>query len=345
MGFPNIRMRRLRKSDAMRRLVRETTVAVDDLVYPLFVRKGKGLKEPIKSMADCFHFSPDTIAKEAQEVAKLGVPAVLLFGLPEKKDKMGSEAWSEDGAVQSAVKQIKNAVPELVVITDVCLCAYTSTGHCGVIEDNKVDNDATCELLAKIALSHAQAGADIVAPSDMMDGRVKAIREALEANNFKDVAIMSYAAKFASAFYGPFRDAAESAPVVRLFRPRSRQVGSPQDASTGLADRKTYQMDSANARQALAEIALDIEEGADIVMVKPALAYLDIIAKARERFDCPIAGYHVSGEYMTICDSANAGHIDKEAAMMEILTAIKRAGADIIITYFAKDAAVGMQRG
>jgi porphobilinogen synthase len=304
----------------MRRLVRETTVTVNNLVYPLFVRKGNRIKEPIKSMADCFHFSPDTIVKEAEDIAKLGIPAVLLFGLPDKKDKTGSEAWSEDGAVQDAIRQIKKAVPELVVITDVCLCAYTSTGHCGVIKDAQIDNDATCELLAKISLSHAQAGADIVAPSDMMDGRVKAIREALEANSFKDVAIMSYAAKFASAFYGPFRDAAESAP----------------DASTGLTDRKTYQMDPANARQALAEIALDIEEGADIVMVKPALAYLDIIANARRRFDCLIAAYNVSGEYMMVCSAAQAGLVDKDAAMLEILTAIKRAGADIIITYFAK---------
>ena len=331
MGFPNIRMRRLRKNDSMRRLVRETTLSVDNLVYPLFVRKGKGLKEPIKSLAGCFHFSPDTIAKEAEEVSKLGIPAVLLFGLPDKKDKTGSEAWAEDGAVQTAVKRIKDAAPELVVITDVCLCAYTNTGHCGVIKDgpstslrtSKIDNDATCELLAKVALSHAQAGADIVAPSDMMDGRVKAIRECLEKNDFPDVAIMSYAAKFASAFYGPFRDAAESTP----------------DASTGLTDRKTYQMDPANARQALAEIALDVEEGTDIVMVKPALPYLDIIYRASQRFDCPIAAYNVSGEYMMVQNSASAGHIDKDAAMMEVLTSIKRAGADIVVTYFAKELA------
>jgi porphobilinogen synthase len=316
-------MRRLRTTDSMRRLVRETTVAVDNLVYPLFVRKGNRLKEPIESMADCFHFSPDAIVKEAEEVAKLGIPAILLFGVPGKKDKTGSEAWSQDGAVQSAIRQIKKAVPQLVVITDVCLCAYTSTGHCGLIKDTKVDNDSTIELLAKVALSHAQAGADMVAPSDMMDGRVKAIRECLEKNGFPDVAIMSYAAKFASAFYGPFRDAAESAP----------------DASTGLTDRKTYQMDPANARQALAEIALDIEEGADIIMVKPALPYLDIIYRARRRFDCPIAAYNVSGEYMMIHASASAGHIDKDAAIMESLTSIKRAGADIIITYFAKQAA------
>jgi porphobilinogen synthase len=323
MAFPNNRMRRLRKSGTMRRLVRETTVTSNNLVYPLFVRKGSGLKEPIESMADCFRFSPDTIVEEAQEVAELGIPAILLFGLPDKKDNLGSEAWAEDGAVQSAIKQIKDAIPELVIITDVCLCAYTNTGHCGLIKNGKLDNDATCELLAKVALSHAQAGADIVAPSDMMDGRVKAIRDCLEQNSFPNVAIMSYAAKFASAFYGPFRDAAESAP----------------DASTGLTDRKTYQMDPANARQAMAEISLDIEEGADIVMIKPALPYLDIIYRARQRFDCPIAAYNVSGEYMMVHDSSAAGHIDKHAAMMGILTAIKRAGADIIITYFAKDAA------
>jgi len=323
MAFPNNRMRRLRTTDAMRRLVRETTVTVDNLVYPLFVRKGTRLKDPIKSLTGCYHFSPDTIVKEAEEVTKLGIPAVLLFGLPDKKDKIGSEAWAEDAAVQSAIRQIKKTVPELVIITDVCLCAYTSTGHCGVIKDGIIDNDASIELLAKVALSHAQAGADIVAPSDMMDGRVKAIRDCLEKNDFPDVAIMSYAAKFASAFYGPFRDAAESAP----------------DASTGLTDRKTYQMDPANARQAMAEIALDIEEGADIVMVKPALPYLDIIYRAHRRFDCPIAAYNVSGEYMMVQDSADAGHIDKDNAMMGILTAIKRAGADIIITYFAKSAA------
>ncbi len=312
-------MRRLRSSENMRRLVRETALNVDDLVYPLFVREGEGLKEPIKSMADCFHFSPDTVADESAEVAKLGIPAVLLFGLPAKKDKLGSEAWAENGVVQQAVREIKKQVPELIVITDVCLCAYTDHGHCGVIKNGKIDNDATCELLAKVALSHAQAGADIVAPSDMMDGRVKYIREALEENDFKDVAIMSYAAKYASAFYGPFRDAAESAPAF--------------------GDRKGYQMDIANVRQALAEIALDIEEGADIVMVKPALCYLDIIHQARQRFDCPIAAYNVSGEYMMVNSAAAKGLLDKESAMMEMLYSIKRAGADIIITYFAKDAA------
>jgi len=329
MAFPRIRMRRLRSSENMRRLVRETVLSVDDLVYPLFVRSGEGLREPIGSMSGCFHFSPDTVAAEAAKVAALGIPAVLLFGLPAKKDKTGSEAWAENGAVQRAVGAIKKEVPELVVITDVCLCAYTDHGHCGVIKKstsaqehkNIIDNDATCELLAKVALSHAQAGADMVAPSDMMDGRVKYIREALEQNGFHDTAIMAYSAKYASAFYGPFRDAAESAPAF--------------------GDRKSYQMDPANADQALAEIALDIEEGADIVMVKPALAYLDIIYRARQRFDCPIAAYNVSGEYMMVNAAAKAGLLDKQSAILEMLYSIKRAGADIIITYFAKDVAKG----
>ena len=351
MGFPKNRMRRLRSSPAMRRLVRQTSLSVDDLVYPLFVREGTGLKEPIKSMADCFHFSPDTVAAEAAQVASLGIPAVLLFGLPGKKDDTGSQAWAEDGVVQCSIKEIKKSSPELLIITDICLCAYTEHGHCGVIKRRlttenaenaemkeikentlsadsvnsavkqvgKIDNDATCELLAKVALSHAQAGADVAAPSDMMDGRVGYIREALEKNGFHDVAIMSYAAKYASAFYGPFRDAAESAP--------------------SFGDRRTYQMDPVNCDQAMAEIALDIEEGADIVMVKPALAYLDIICRARRRFDCPIAAYNVSGEYMMLNSAADAGLLDREATMLEMLTAIKRAGADIVITYFAKEAA------
>jgi porphobilinogen synthase len=319
MSFPKIRMRRLRSSAAMRRLVREASLSIDNLVYPLFVREGENLKKPIKSMTGCFHFSPDTIAAEVSEAAALDIPAVLLFGLPGKKDETGSQAWAENGVVQRSIKQIKKAAPDLLVITDVCLCAYTSHGHCGLIKDGKIDNDATCELLARVALSHAQAGADIVAPSDMMDGRVKYIREALEANNFHDVAIISYAAKFASAFYGPFRDAAESA--------------------SAFGDRKTYQADPANARQALAEIALDIEEGADIVMVKPALCFLDIIYRAHQRFDCPIAAYNVSGEYMMLNSAAEAGLLNKDTAMMEMLYSIKRAGADIIITYFAKDVA------
>jgi porphobilinogen synthase len=319
MAFPQNRLRRLRSNSAMRRLVRQASLTVNDFVYPLFVREGKGLKEPIKSMTDCFHFSPDTIANEARAVASLGIPAVLLFGLPDKKDEIGSQAWAENGVVQRAIKEIKNTVPDLLVITDICLCEYTDHGHCGVIKNDKVDNDATCELLARTALSHAQAGADIVAPSDMMDGRVKYIREALEENNFEDVAIMSYSAKYASAFYGPFRDAADSAPAF--------------------GDRKAYQMDPANSDQAMAEIALDIEEGADIVMVKPALAFLDIIYRAKQRFDCPVAAYNVSGEYMMLNCAAEKGLLDRRAAMLEMLTSIKRAGADIIITYFAKTTA------
>jgi porphobilinogen synthase len=319
MGFPKKRMRRLRANPSMRRLVRQTSVSVDDLVYPLFVREGEGIKEPIKSMTDCYHFSPDTIAAEAAEVASLGIPAVLLFGLPGRKDEIGSEAWAENGVVQRAIRQIKQASPELLVVTDVCLCEFTSHGHCGVVRDGKVDNDPTCELLAKMALSHAQAGADIVAPSDMMDGRIKYIREALEENGFENVAIMSYAAKYASAFYGPFRDAAESAPAF--------------------GDRRAYQMDPPNADEAMAEIALDIQEGADIVMVKPALAYLDVICRARQRFDCPIAAYNVSGEYMMVNSAAARGLVDRQAIMTEVLTSIKRAGADIVITYFAKELA------
>lgn len=319
MGFPENRMRRLRRSDAMRRLVRRSRVSVDDLVYPLFACVGEGIKEPIKSMDGCFHLSPDLIAAEAAEVASMDIPAVLLFGLPGKKDESGSEAWAENGAVQESVKRIKDAVPDLLVITDVCLCAYTTTGHCGVVKNGRIDNDATCELLAKTALSHAQAGADIIAPSDMMDGRVGYIRQCLEQNGFHDTAIMSYAAKYASAFYGPFRDAVHSAP----------QFG----------DRKTYQMDPASSNQAMQEIALDIEEGADIVMVKPALCFLDVIQRARARFDCPIAAYFVSGEYMMINAAAKAGLLERDTAMMEALTCIKRAGADIIITYAAKTAA------
>ncbi len=319
MGFPDIRMRRLRTSATMRRMVRETTLSVNDFIYPLFVRAGTGLKKPIPSMTDCFHISPDLIADEAAEIAGLGIPAVLLFGLPAHKDEQGSEAWAENGVVQQAIRAIKQRTPDLLVVTDVCLCEYTSTGHCGVIKDGKVENDATLELLAKMALSHAQAGADIVAPSDMMDGRVRAIRQVLECNGFDNVAILAYAAKFASAFYGPFRDAAESAPAF--------------------GDRKSYQMDPANAREALREIELDIEEGADMVMVKPALSYLDVIRRARDRFDYPLAAYNVSGEYMMLNAAADAGLIDRNACMMEVLTSIKRAGADIILTYFAKKAA------
>ncbi len=319
MGFPETRLRRLRTSVAMRRMVRETTLSVNDLVYPLFVRPGTGLKEPIGSMTDCHHLSPDLIAGEAAQVAELGIPAVLLFGLPEKKDEQGSEAWSESGAVQSAVRAIKQQVPDLLVITDICLCAYTSTGHCGLIRDNKLDNDATCELLAKVALSHAQAGADIVAPSDMMDGRIAAMRQALERNDFDHVAIMSYAAKFASAFYGPFRDAADGAP----------QFG----------DRRCYQMDISNTDEALREVDLDIAEGADIVMVKPALSYMDIIHRVKDTFGLPTAVYNVSGEYAMVKAAAANGWLDEQKVTLEILTSLKRAGADIILTYHAADAA------
>lgn len=276
-------------------------------------------------MENCFHFSPDMIAEEAKEIFELGIPAVLLFGLPERKDSTGSGAFDDNGAVQQAIRNIKKSVPQLLVITDVCLCAYTDSGHCGIIKDNKIDNDASCEILAKAALSHARAGADVVAPSDMMDGRVRVIRRTLDENDFADTAIMAYSAKYASAFYGPFRDAADSAPAF--------------------GDRKTYQMDTAcSAKQAMREIELDIAEGADIVMVKPAIAYLDIIHQAKQRFDVPLAAYHVSGEYMMINAAAKQNLLDRKAGVLETLTAIKRAGADIIITYFAKEAVKWISR-
>ena len=320
MGFPNTRMRRLRGSAGMRRLAAGVKVSTDDLIYPLFVCPGEDVKKPIASMEGCFHFSPNRIAAEAKAVYDLGIPAVLLFGLPKKKDAAGSEAWAVDSAVCAAITEIKKTVPELVVMTDVCLCAYTDHGHCGVIHDGEIDNDLSLQNLAKMSLAHAQAGADMVAPSDMMDGRVGMIRQTLDGAGLTDCGIMSYAAKYASAFYGPFRDAAHSAP--------------------GFGDRRSYQMDPASGRsQAMREMMLDIEEGADIVMVKPAMAYLDILAKARERFDVPLAAYHVSGEYMMICKAAEAGLLDRHEAMCETLTAIKRAGADMIITYFAKEAA------
>ena len=319
MIFPEIRMRRLRSSDTMRRLVRETVLSVNDLVYPLFVCPGENIKSPVASMTDCFHFSPDTIVAEAVAVESLGIPAILLFGLPSRKDETGSQAWAEDGAIQKAIMAIKKNTQNLLVITDVCLCAYTESGHCGVLKDGKVDNDATCELLAKTALSHAVAGADIVAPSDMMDGRVGCIRQALDENGLSETAIMAYSAKYASAFYWPFRDVADSSPEF--------------------GDRRGYQMDPANSNQAMQEIEQDIAEGADIVMVKPALCFLDIISRARGRFDCPIAAYNVSGEYMMLNAAGEASLLNKETAMMEVLHSIKRAGADIIITYFAKEAA------
>ncbi|MBU1260555.1 MAG: porphobilinogen synthase [Planctomycetes bacterium] len=313
-----IRMRRLRTSESMRRLVRGVSISVDNLVYPLFVCPGGGVKKPIGTMADCFHFSPDKIVDEAKEIFELGIRAVLLFGLAENKDETGSQAYEDSGAVQQAIRNIKKAVPDMLVITDVCLCAYTTCGHCGIIKNGEIDNDITCEVLAKVAVSHAKAGADMVAPSDMMDGRVGIIRKSLDENGFGDTAIMSYSAKYASAFYGPFRDAADSAPAF--------------------GDRKTYQMDIASSsKQAMREIELDIAEGADIVMVKPALPYLDIIHQAKQRFDVPIAAYQVSGEYMMIDSAAKQGVLDRKTAVLESLYAIKRAGADIIITYFAKE--------
>jgi len=319
MQFPEYRARRLRKNENIRRLIRETKLSVDDLVYPLFAVTGKSVKKPITSMPGQFQLSVDYIVKEAQKAHDLGIPAVLLFGIPAKKDAMATGAFAKDGIVQQAVKKIKNDVPDILVITDVCLCEYTSHGHCGMLEKDNVQNDETLEVLAETALSHVRAGADMVAPSAMMDGQVAAIREALDENAFENVPIMAYAAKYASSFYGPFREAAESAP----------QFG----------DRKAYQMDPANADEAIREISLDVNEGADIIMVKPALAYLDIICRAKQEFDLPLAAYNVSGEYSMIKAAAQLGWLDEERAMMESLTAIKRAGADIIITYFAPDVA------
>jgi porphobilinogen synthase len=319
MFEPLYRPRRLRSNENIRRMVRETTLSPDDFIYPLFVMHGKGVKKEISSMPGNYQQSIDNIVKDCEEVNNLGIPAVLLFGIPEHKDEVGSEAYSDEGIVQHAIKAIKNKFPELVVITDVCLCEYTSHGHCGLIKNGVVQNDATLELLAREALSHARAGADMVAPSDMMDGRVGAIRETLDGDGYGAIPIMSYAAKYASSFYGPFREAAESTP----------QFG----------DRRSYQMDAPNSREALREVALDIEEGADIVMVKPALAYLDIIYQVKQQFNLPVAAYNVSGEYSMIKAAAKIGWIDGERAMMESLIAIKRAGADIILTYFAKEAA------
>ena len=317
--FPIHRPRRLRKNETIRRMVRETSLSPDHFIYPLFVTFGKGAKKEIVSMPGCFQESADMVAKHAKEVYSLGIPAVLLFGIPEHKDEVGSSAYDERGEVQRAIKAIKNKVPQLFVITDVCLCEYTSHGHCGIIKNGDVENDLTLELLAKEAVSHAKAGADMVAPSDMMDGRVEAIRLALDEEGFSETPIMSYAAKYASAFYGPFREAAESTP----------QFG----------DRRSYQMDPANRREALKEVALDIEEGADIVMVKPALAYLDVISDVKDAFDLPVAAYNVSGEYSLVKAAGKLGWIDEKRAMMEILISIKRAGADLILTYFAKEAA------
>ena len=318
-SFPQFRPRRLRRTAALRRLVRETWLNPAQLVLPLFVRSGTGVREPVGSMPGVDQTSVDELLRDAREAASLGVGGVLLFGIPDRKDATGSEAWNDDAPVQQAVRALKRDVPGLVVITDVCLCEYTDHGHCGVIKDGDVDNDATLELLAREAVSHARAGADIVAPSDMMDGRVLAIRSSLDMHGFKNTPILSYAAKFAGPFYGPFREAAESTP----------QFG----------DRRAYQMDSANAREALREVRLDIDEGADMVMVKPAGPFLDVIARVRDETTLPLATYQVSGEYSMIQAAAERGWIDGERAMMDSLLAIRRAGADIIITYFARQAA------
>ncbi len=315
---PYYRPRRLRASTLLRRMVREATLSKDDLVYPLFVVPGQGVRAEIESLPGCFHLSVDELVREAESVAELGIPAVLLFGLPERKDERGSEAYDPEGIIQRAVRALKAAEVPVVVICDVCLCEYTSHGHCGVVVEGQVDNDATLELLARIAVTAADAGADMVAPSDMMDGRVRAIREALDAGGHQQVPIMSYAAKYASAFYGPFREAAQCAP----------QFG----------DRAGYQMDPPNVREAVREVLLDLDEGADIVMVKPALAYMDVIRAVREATTAPLACYNVSGEYAMVKAAAARGWLDEQRVAMEILTGFKRAGADLILTYFAKDA-------
>jgi porphobilinogen synthase len=315
----NQRPRRLRRTATLRRMVNETRLSANDFMYPLFVCHGKNVSEPIGSMPGVYHLSVDNIIKQAENAFKLGVPSVLLFGLPKTKNARASEAYAEKGIVQQAVRAIKQNVPDLVVATDVCVCAYTDHGHCGVLRDGEVDNDPSAELLAKMAVSHAAAGADIVAPSAMMDGQVAAIRYALDDKGFKNTAIMGYSAKYASAFYGPFREAADSAP--------------------GKGDRKAYQMDPANAREALLETELDVEEGADIIMVKPALAYLDVLSLMRENFEQPLAAYNVSGEYSMVKAAAAKGWADERAVALEMLTSMRRAGADIIISYWAADAA------
>ena len=317
--FPQLRLRRLRRTEALRTLVRETQVNTGDLIYPFFVIEGSQVKQEITAMPGIYRYSTDLLPKEVEEVAELGIPAILLFGIPENKDEIGSSAYHPEGVVQQAIRTIKKTTPELLVVTDVCLCGYTSHGHCGIVVNGYVDNDKTLELLAKTALSHAEAGADIVAPSDMMDGRVKAIRQALDENGFNNIPILAYAAKYASTFYSPFREAADCAP----------QFG----------DRRSYQMDPANWREALREVEQDIAEGADIVMVKPALPYLDVIRKVRDTFNHPLGAYNVSGEYAMVKAAVQQGWLDERRTVLEILTGIKRAGADIIITYHAKDVA------
>jgi porphobilinogen synthase len=319
MTFPIHRPRRLRRNEALRRFVRETRLGASGMVYPMFSCPGTNVRKEVSSMPGIYQQSVDQIVEECREVVGLGIPAVILFGLPEHKDELGTEAADAHGAVQRAIEAIRKAKLNLLVIADVCLCEYTSHGHCGVMKDGEVLNDPSLVLLADAALSHARAGADLVAPSDMMDGRVAAIRRRLDENNFEDVAILSYAAKYCSSFYGPFREAAQS---------------SPQSG-----DRRSYQMDPANVREALREVALDLEEGADIIMVKPALPYLDVVQRVRERFDAPLGAYNVSGEYSMVKAAARNGWIDEKRVVLEILTGIQRAGADIILTYHAKDAA------
>ena len=319
MFTPYYRPRRLRRNENIRRLVRENTVTLDDLILPLFVTEGKDVRNPISSMPGNYQLSVDQLVKEVKEIHSLGIPAIILFGIPEQKDAIGSNAMSHEGIIQRAIREIKQAVPGMYVITDVCFCEYTDHGHCGVIRNGVVDNDATLEMLGRQVISHAKAGADMVAPSGMMDGMIGAIRETLDQEGFLEIPIMSYAAKYASAFYGPFREAAESTP----------QFG----------DRRAYQMDPPNAREALYEVELDVNEGADIIMVKPALAYLDIITRVREQVNLPVAAYNVSGEFSMVKAAAQLGWIDEKRVAMEMLTAIKRAGADIILTYFAKDVA------
>jgi porphobilinogen synthase len=319
MLFPDYRPRRLRQNEALRRMIRETSLSVNDLILPLFVIDGQDVKNPISSMPGHFQLSIDNFLKTAEDVYELGIPAIVLFGIPENKDALGTRAYADDGIVQRATRAVKEKLPDLVVITDVCLCQYTDHGHCGVVKGDTIDNDASLDLIARTALSHARAGADMVAPSDMMDGRVAEIREILDENNFSQIPIMSYAAKYCSAYYGPFRSAADSAPKF--------------------GDRRTYQMDPANALEAIREVTMDIEEGADIIMVKPALAYLDIICRVREEIDLPLAAYNVSGEFSMIKAAEKMGWIDGSKVMMETLTAIKRAGADMILTYFAIEAA------
>lgn len=318
MTFPLTRMRRLRSTAGIRRMVRETTLSPSDFIYPLFVVHGRDVHEEIPSMPGVFHQSIDQLAKEAHDVAGLGIPAVILFGLPASKDPVGSENFARGGIVQQAIKAIKDAEPDLIVITDVCMCEYTDHGHCGIVRDGRIVNDETLDILGKVVISHAEAGVDVVAPSGMMDGAVGAIRRALDGDNYPDVPILAYAAKYASSFYGPFRDAAQSPP----------QFG----------DRHSYQMDPANAREAIRENALDVEEGADMLMVKPALAYLDVLWRVREEFNLPLAAYNVSGEYSMVKAAAANGWLDERKVALEILTGIKRSGADMILTYYAKDA-------